>query len=136
VATSRQSPASNLQNVAPAQDLAPLVVRLLPLVWLFHFILFNTKSFQEKYKVISEFKTHLKSHFTTHFVFCPKSHFKVSFNYFRKTDFCGVSGILTLKGLFLGIILGTILGDFRPYFPYFGLIFLIKALVSLESSGA
>ena len=27
-------------------------------------------------------------------------------------------------------------GHFRPYFHYFGLIFLIKALVSLESNGA
>jgi F0F1-type ATP synthase assembly protein I len=44
--------------------------------------------------------------------------------------------IWDLKGLFLGIMLGAILGDFRPYFPYFGIIFLIKALVSLESSGA
>jgi hypothetical protein len=44
--------------------------------------------------------------------------------------------IWALKGLFLGITLGAILGDFRPYFWDFGLIFLIKALVSLESSGA
>ena len=44
--------------------------------------------------------------------------------------------IWALKGLFLEIILGAILGDFRPYFPHFGRIFIIKALVSLESSGA
>ena len=44
--------------------------------------------------------------------------------------------IWALKGLFLVIILGAILGDFRPYFPYFGFILVRKALVSLESSGA
>ena len=44
--------------------------------------------------------------------------------------------IWALKGLFLEIILGAVLGNFRSYFPYFGMIFHIKALVSLESSGA
>ena len=44
--------------------------------------------------------------------------------------------IWALKGLFLGIIIGAILRDFTHYFWDFGLIFVIKALVSLESSGA
>ena len=44
--------------------------------------------------------------------------------------------IWALKGLFLGILLGVILGDFWDYFLDFGVIFLIKALLPLESSGA